>query len=197
VRCSSNTWRRSHPATVPELYGADLSGVDLREYNLSMANLGEANLYNARLSESDLIEANLNGANLGNADLSRTDLIEAKLEFCDLRGANLSNTDLTGADLSGANLMTVNLESVGRGVKLFFVNNALSRLMTNNLIEAVMLVCYLYFAFKEVIISAKACAYLSLSVHRGGSPLQHSCSQQLAMARTTPVSVRNPPQADW
>jgi uncharacterized protein YjbI with pentapeptide repeats len=137
-----------------------------------MANLGEANLYNARLSESDLIEANLNGANLGNADLSRADLIEA-------------------------NLMTVNLESVGRGVKLFFVNNALSRLMTNNLIEAVMLVCYLYFAFKEVIISAKACAYLSLSVHRGGSPLQHSCSQQLAMARTTPVSVRNPPQADW
>jgi len=33
-----NTWRRSHPATVPELHGADLSGVDLSEYNLSTAN---------------------------------------------------------------------------------------------------------------------------------------------------------------
>ncbi len=37
-----NTWRRSHPATVPELHGADLRGVDLRNYNLSTANLREA-----------------------------------------------------------------------------------------------------------------------------------------------------------
>src|SRR6516162_4537589 len=104
-----NIWRQSHPATVPELHGADLRGADLSECNLSTANLREANLSNANLSASDLIEANLNGANLANADLSGAHMIEAKLEFCDLRGANLANADLTGADLSGANLMTANL----------------------------------------------------------------------------------------
>ncbi len=54
-----NTWRQSHPATLPELHGADLSGADLGTYNLSMANLREANLHNANLSASDLVEANL------------------------------------------------------------------------------------------------------------------------------------------
>ena len=56
---SWNTWRQLHPATLPELYGADLSGADLGNYNLSTADLREANLHHANLSASDLIEANL------------------------------------------------------------------------------------------------------------------------------------------
>src|SRR6266571_2734820 len=106
---SWNTWRRLHPATLPDLYGADLSGADLGKYNLSTADLREANLHHANLSASDLIEANLNGANLASADLSGARLIEAKLAFCDLRSANLADADLSGADLTGTNLMAANL----------------------------------------------------------------------------------------
>ena len=67
---SWNTWRRSHPATIPELHGADLSGADLGNYNLSGADLSEANLHRANLRASQLLGAIVIGANLTNADLS-------------------------------------------------------------------------------------------------------------------------------
>ena len=70
-----NTWRQSHPATLPQLHGADLSGADLGNYNLSGADLSEANLQNAHLSASHLIEAVLIGANLANADLAGAKLM--------------------------------------------------------------------------------------------------------------------------
>ncbi len=34
-----NTWRRSHPVIWPDLHGADLSGADLGNYNLSGAGI--------------------------------------------------------------------------------------------------------------------------------------------------------------
>ena len=69
-----NTWRQEHPAILPELHGADLSGADLRTYNLSLTILKEANLRGANLSACDLIEADLNAANLANAEATAQSL---------------------------------------------------------------------------------------------------------------------------
>jgi hypothetical protein len=73
---------------------ANLIGADLRDANLSAADL----------SGAYLIEADLSRANLSRANLSGAYLIEA-----DLRGANLRGANLRGADLSGANLHDANL----------------------------------------------------------------------------------------
>ena len=67
---------------LPDLKGANLSGIDFKW--------------------ADLAHANLSGA-----DLSGTDLRWADLTAADLTGASLSN--LTGADLSWANLMDADL----------------------------------------------------------------------------------------
>ena len=61
---------------------ADLSWTDLREANLSEANLCKADLHRANLSEANLCKADLHDA--------------------DLRGANLCRANLRGADLRGA-----------------------------------------------------------------------------------------------
>ena len=61
---------------------ADLSWTDLREANLSEANLCKADLRRANLSEANLCKADLHDANL--------------------RGANLCRANLRGADLRGA-----------------------------------------------------------------------------------------------
>ena len=58
-----------------------------------------ANLRDANLSGADLSDANLRDANLSDADLSGADLSDA----------NLSDANLSGADLSGANLRDANL----------------------------------------------------------------------------------------
>ena len=72
---------------------------DLRNANLSSANLRSADLRNANLSSADLRDATLSSADLFNADLSSADLRDANL-----RNANLSSADLRGADLRNANL---------------------------------------------------------------------------------------------
>ena len=65
------------------------SNADLRDANLSCADLSGANLSCANLSDADLRDANLSCANLSGADL---------------RGADLSCADLSGADLRDADL---------------------------------------------------------------------------------------------
>jgi hypothetical protein len=83
--------------------------VNLRDADLSDADLLNANLLNAKLSDADLIGANLSGAillnaNLLNAYLSGAILRDANLSDADLSGAILSGAKLSDADLSGANL---------------------------------------------------------------------------------------------
>ena len=77
---------------------------DLRDADLSDADLSRADLRDADLSDADLSRANLRGADLRDADLSDADLSDA-----DLRGADLRRADLRGADLSGANLRDADL----------------------------------------------------------------------------------------
>src|SRR5512134_1924147 len=83
-----NQWRRQHSRgarrIMPNLSGANLSGMKLRGYDLSHVNfwaarlrradLSRANLYAAQMREADLTGANLNQAQIKFAVLSRVDL---------------------------------------------------------------------------------------------------------------------------
>jgi hypothetical protein len=88
------------------LWGADLSDAKLWEANLSGAKLGTANL-----NKAELWKANVSGANLYHAKLSGADLTNANLTKANLVGANLSDADLKSANLSGAHLRSANLEN--------------------------------------------------------------------------------------
>ena len=76
--------------------------IDLREADLSDAELSHTNLNGSELSGVDLSGANLNGASLSNARLSGANLSGADLNEANLSGTDLSNANLTGANLSGA-----------------------------------------------------------------------------------------------
>jgi uncharacterized protein YjbI with pentapeptide repeats len=94
-----NAWRGVNPAIQP----------DLREANLSRANLSDAMLNGSDLSDADLSGANLSRANLHaakvtGANFSRINLTEANLTAADIRGANLSLANLTRVILSDAKL---------------------------------------------------------------------------------------------
>lgn len=67
------------------LSSADLSGLDLSDFNLTNTILRSANL-----SNSDLSTTNLEGADLQSANLSNSDLSTTKLEGADLASADLS-----------------------------------------------------------------------------------------------------------
>jgi len=62
---------------------------DLRDTNLSCADLRSANLRGANLEEDNLEEANLLYANLIGANLRRTDLLGSDLTDANLEGADL------------------------------------------------------------------------------------------------------------
>ena len=81
------------------------------------ANLKDADLSGADLSDRILQAADLSGADLSGADLSgaylfRADLSGAYLNGADLSSATLIWTNLSGADLSGADLLGANLDNV-------------------------------------------------------------------------------------
>ena len=70
---------------------------NLREANLSGANLYEADLCGADLRGANLREADFRGANLSGANLYEADLRGADLRGADLRWATLYEADLRGA----------------------------------------------------------------------------------------------------
>lgn len=82
------------------LAGEYLGGINLREANLSRADLNGANLAGADLNRADLSSAIMVGTTLTKANLSDTDLREAIIEQTDFRGASLYGTDLRGVDLT-------------------------------------------------------------------------------------------------
>lgn len=73
------------------------------------ANLRNANLSGANLNSADLRDANLKGADLRCADLRCANLRGSDLEFADLRGADLREANLSNANLNGANLRYADL----------------------------------------------------------------------------------------
>ncbi len=76
--------------------------VDLREADLSGADLSNIKLSGADLSGIDFSNANLSGANLNNANLSGANLNNALLNGANLKGANLSGASYTAEQLSNA-----------------------------------------------------------------------------------------------
>ena len=107
-----------------DLSGANLIMANLRRADLSGANLIGANLLGADLSEAnlggaDLREATLRGAKLRKADMKKGNLIEVNLRLADLSGADLRGADLRGADLWMAKLIKANLRGADlRGADL-------------------------------------------------------------------------------
>jgi uncharacterized protein YjbI with pentapeptide repeats len=95
----------SGETAVVNLYGADLSGVDLHSATLSMANLGEPppNSLPSRVQEGDL-----EGPHAGSAG-------KTKLNGADLEGASLESAILPGFDLTEANLKNANLKKIALG----------------------------------------------------------------------------------
>jgi uncharacterized protein YjbI with pentapeptide repeats len=86
-----------------DLSGADLSEADLYLANLinssfSGANLWKANLRRATLWSGILRNANLGEATLQWADLTQADLSQVNLSRADLREANLRKAELSGSD---------------------------------------------------------------------------------------------------
>ncbi len=99
-----NAWRLKNEIRNPNLTQADLTGADLTEAYLSGACLAFANLSKAKLTHARLVSADLTGANLTHARLVDADLTRADLTKVDLAGADLTRADLAGANLAGANL---------------------------------------------------------------------------------------------
>ncbi len=73
--------------------------------------LRNTNLRNANLSYADLLNANLRNSDLRNADLSYADLLNANLSYINLSYANLTNANLSYANLTNANLTNANLNN--------------------------------------------------------------------------------------
>lgn len=99
-----NQWRKENPEMVPDLSGAFLDSVDLREANLNSANLSKAQLSMANFFRADLIAANLEGADLQVTDFRDANLSDANLCGTYLGGANLTGAWLYGTDFSEATL---------------------------------------------------------------------------------------------
>lgn len=110
-----NFWKARQPLSfVADLRNADLSSADLRFIDFSLANLSNANLsgadlHNADLSSANLINADLSGANLSGSNLRNADLSLANVTRVNLSAARLYSADFSRADLSGANLSHADL----------------------------------------------------------------------------------------
>lgn len=99
---------------------ANLTGADLRPYNLSGVNLSGATLCDANLSGVDLslanlTVANLSGANLSAANLSGARLTRAKVAGADFRDADLTNAVVAGVDWSKALVRSANADLAPEG----------------------------------------------------------------------------------
>ena len=81
-----------------ELSNRDLTGIDLRRWNLRGARfVNKTRLAHARLSNCDLSGATWEDVDLHGASLRKATLTKAKFERCNLRHANLTGAVVEGA----------------------------------------------------------------------------------------------------
>ncbi|WP_413175707.1 pentapeptide repeat-containing protein [Anabaena azotica] len=88
---------------------------DLSKIQMKQANLTEANLSRVLMNRSDLSRAILNKANLSNARLVGTNLSSTQLIGSDMQKIILEDAILTGADISDAKLMEADLYAANLG----------------------------------------------------------------------------------
>lgn len=105
--------------SVQRIFAASFSNVYLKRANLFGAQLSNIDMPDADVSYADLWKANLKGANLKNSNLEAAQLSNANLSNADLKGAQLAGAILAKAILDGAFLENVHLENSDmRGVSL-------------------------------------------------------------------------------
>lgn len=104
-----NRWRSKNPDIAPSLSGVNLRDRDLSGADLSGADLSGAWLFDVNLFRSTLAGANLRGAYVSESDLAQVDLHEATLTQATLSRVNLEGADLRGAEVTGTRLSQVNL----------------------------------------------------------------------------------------
>ncbi|TMP89304.1 MAG: pentapeptide repeat-containing protein, partial [Verrucomicrobia bacterium] len=115
-----NQWRENLEAE-PDLSGADLTGLDLRDYRLYQVNLSRAILEGVTFGGANLSRTNFHRAIfsqppplwnsvLREVNLSEVDLTSASLEGVDLTAGNLSRSCLRRSDLSKSTLLFAQLE---------------------------------------------------------------------------------------
>jgi uncharacterized protein YjbI with pentapeptide repeats len=134
------------------LHGATLYRLDLKEINLSLANLRgailmELNLQSAILVQCDMSHANLRFSQLDNAFLTNANLTRASMLRVNLSGATMTDVDasgafmfaadLGGAKLSGAILKDTDLTQANlAGADLYGANLSGAKLIEANLTKA-------------------------------------------------------------
>ncbi|NJN87536.1 MAG: pentapeptide repeat-containing protein [Leptolyngbyaceae cyanobacterium SL_7_1] len=107
---SWNAWVRVNYKVRPDLRDADLSKANLFGADLNEANLKGATLIDTNLSKADLGKADLSGADLSGADLILTSLSYANFNKATLNKATLIEANLIRSNFSGATLIKVNLD---------------------------------------------------------------------------------------
>jgi uncharacterized protein YjbI with pentapeptide repeats len=98
-----NRWRLENPDILPDFLGANLSGMNLRGYDLRRANLAPR-LVGAPPGLIILGMPLVGGVFSIPANLSGSDLRDALCGEADLRGANLEHASLVNTDFTNANL---------------------------------------------------------------------------------------------
>jgi uncharacterized protein YjbI with pentapeptide repeats len=112
------------------LESADLSGISLRQINLSHANLKKA-----IFKDSELREVNLSAADLQGSDFSQAQIIDTNLDY-----ANLQQTDLTCVNLQNTTLRSANLQqSILKNATIRDCNLTQSKLIGVNLVGALLM----------------------------------------------------------
>ena len=92
-----NEWRKRNRHSMFEEEPIDLSGADLRQFDLRQLYLSRVNLNGACMTK-----AALQGALLQDAHLLAADLSGASFRQADCSGSDFSEANLVGADLSSA-----------------------------------------------------------------------------------------------
>lgn len=107
-----NEWRNANPVRPRVNLGTpDENEPDLREVDLTGADLGDYNLAQSLLSWADLTRANLGGANLSEATLIGTNLYRAFLLKADLRDAVFNEASLEEAFVADANCVGAHFDT--------------------------------------------------------------------------------------
>ncbi|WP_405659690.1 pentapeptide repeat-containing protein [Streptomyces sp. RK9] len=127
------------PREVLDLHGLHLAGAQLRQADLTGANLRGTTLTGAYLTRATLTKAVLAGATLTGAHLARATLTKAELPGANLTKANVSGATLTEAYLAGATLVQTNLS----GATLFQTNLFGADLTKAKLIRATLIGAFL------------------------------------------------------
>lgn len=110
----------------------DMTGANLKGTYLSQAFLEDAIMRNVDLRGANLRFAKLQRADLSHANLKGAQLIVAWMQGTKLTGANLDGVDLSGADLAGADLTGATIV----GAKLFRTDFSKAKGLTQSQLDS-------------------------------------------------------------